>query len=91
MPERNVDLNPFHTHFILADDGSNFEFNREVKFREALEDKLRRYQKPNQIPMITIVVEGGAVALSKVANSTEKGIYVILIKVKFKFSINSLK
>ena len=79
-------LNPYHTHFILVDDGSNYESGREIKFRTRLEDRLRIGDLDNflQIPIVLIVVEGGENTLKTIAESVEKGIQVLIFKVFIK-------
>jgi hypothetical protein len=116
---KEVELEPNHTHFILVDDGTSGDFGGEMNLRSDLEfelskgKKLAYYQNPSKasrhgscstvdlfrtfnqlpntdqpepynnitIPMILIVVQGGATTLKTVYDSVKKNVPVLVLAV----------
>lgn len=76
-------LNPFHSHFILVDDGKD-KFGAEIQFRAELE---RTIVKKENIPIFLLVLEGGINTLKTVSEALDKDkdtdkIPVILVAVR---------
>ena len=93
--EKNVKLDPNHTHFILVDDGTIGEYGADIEFRAKLEIGLSESAsyfsqldenhslifRSEKIPLILIVVEGGKNTLKTVLRSLEEAIPVLLLAV----------
>lgn len=82
-----VSLNPDHTHFLLVDDGTQGQCGaKEVQFRAHLEKVIA--SKPNiqkqefgfGVPVVTVVLEGGADALKAVKESVMHGIPAVVVE-----------
>ena len=79
--KRKLDEN--HTHFILVEVDNNDD--DEIEFRAKLEDRLRQPKQNKIIPSILIVVEGGENTLKTVAETLNKNIPVLVLKVSIFF------
>ncbi|CAF1054407.1 unnamed protein product [Adineta steineri] len=71
------DLEPNHTHFILLDDGTYYGYEM-GDYRTRLVNEISKYNDTN-VPVVTIVVEGGPDTLSTIYNDLCMGIPVVLI------------
>ncbi len=88
---REVELEPNHTHFILVDDGTNGEFGVEVNFRTDLEielskgKKLAYYQNSNRAAVnescstLNILKSNQAISCDQIEQHANNVIPMILI------------
>lgn len=72
-------INPNHTHFIFADDGSVAKFGGEITFRTRLETHINK----QEVPIVVIVMEGGSGTLKTIRLALESKMPVILVAVSF--------
>lgn len=79
-PGNDVKLDPNHTHFILADDGSTGKFGVEIEFRSNLEKKLKNCLVSEKIPTILIVVQGGHNTLGTVMKAVENDVPILVLE-----------
>ncbi|KAL5255510.1 hypothetical protein ACHWQZ_G010918 [Mnemiopsis leidyi] len=72
---RGAFLDPNHTHFLLVDDGTQYKYGKEIKFRALLEQKLsERYREGNfTLPQICILVEGGPNSIKTLLETVKLG------------------
>ncbi|CAF1134485.1 unnamed protein product [Rotaria sp. Silwood1] len=70
------DLEPNHTHFLLLDDGTYYGYDI-GDYRTKFVLEASRYKK--EVPIVTIVVEGGPDTLSTIYNDLSNSIPVVLI------------
>ncbi|RDD38222.1 Transient receptor potential cation channel subfamily M member 3 [Trichoplax sp. H2] len=78
---RFLPLDPFHTHFILADDGTIGQRKAEEILRQNLENELLRLEfNGGKVPMIQIVISGDERTLVKVNKSLQRRIPVLVVE-----------
>ncbi|CAF3112137.1 unnamed protein product [Rotaria sp. Silwood2] len=70
------DLEPNHTHFLLLDDGTYYGYDI-GDYRTKFVLEASRYKK--NVPVVTIVVEGGPDTLATIYKDLSNGIPVVLI------------
>ncbi|XP_063693719.1 transient receptor potential cation channel subfamily M member-like 2 isoform X10 [Bolinopsis microptera] len=72
---RGAFLDPNHTHFLLVDNGKQYEYGGEIKFRAALEQKIsERYREGNYtLPQICILIEGGPNSIKTLLETVKLG------------------
>jgi len=89
-PDNDVDvkLDPNHTHFILADNGTTGKFGVEIEFRSNLENKLKNCMESEKIPLILIVVQGGPNTLGTVLRAVENDVPILVLDVPMTYMIN---
>ena len=68
-------LNACHTHFLLADNGSENKWGNEIKFRRNLENSLF---KKDKIPMVCLIVEGDTTTIETVNEKVKHNIPVVI-------------
>ena len=78
-------LDQNHTHFLLVDNGrEQEEYDREVtkQFYCDFLDKLRQARSAGglEIPLITLVLEGGTTAMKKVLDSLDKEVPCVIVQ-----------
>ncbi|CAF1110172.1 unnamed protein product [Rotaria sordida] len=71
------DLEPNHTHFLLLDDGTYFGYEM-GDYRTRFVTEVSKCKDAN-VPIVTIVVEGGPDTLSAIYNDLRVGIPVVLV------------
>ena len=91
--ENSEHLNPYHSHFLLADSGKVNEFGEEIKFRTQIEKALTKYKvaseadetKPSSntktINAVVLVLGGGRHTLRHVLESIKNDISCIFFEV----------
>ena len=73
-------MNPNHTHFILVDDGSSYEFGRAYRLKNNLINELKKKHSN----VVYLVVEGGFGTLENIYDVLKmKSSPVILMEVRF--------
>ncbi len=81
--ETSVELNPFITHLILVDDGSEGQFGREAGLRSMLPQTIRG---PSSIPggygapCVCVVIQGEARVLSVILRHLENSTPCVIVK-----------
>ena len=89
MPGKNdtkPSLDQNHTHFLLVDNGREQEqgFDREVTklFYGKFLDELRKEKLEGglEIPLITLLLEGGTTAIEKVHDSLDRGVPCVIVE-----------
>ncbi|EDV23796.1 uncharacterized protein TRIADDRAFT_57356 [Trichoplax adhaerens] len=79
-------LDPYHTHFLLVDDGSHGRYGTEIEFRAMLEAYLTKNLGESdqgekvQIPTVYVVLEGGPDIFTAVAERLKREVPVIVIE-----------
>ncbi|CAF0911252.1 unnamed protein product [Rotaria sp. Silwood1] len=71
------DLEPNHTHFLLLDDGTYYGYDM-GDYRTRFVTEVSKYNGAN-VPIVTIVVEGGPDTLSAIYNDLRVGIPIVLV------------
>ncbi|XP_038079151.1 transient receptor potential cation channel subfamily M member 2-like isoform X2 [Patiria miniata] len=80
--QKGVLLDPNHTHFILADDGTVGEFGVNIKFRARMEREISEqvYRNTNvSLPVVCLMVEGGPNTLATVYEAIMNGTPAVII------------
>eukprot|EP00116_Pleurobrachia_bachei_P019070 sb/3479332/ len=79
--QRGAFLDPNHTHFLLADDGTQYSYGKEIEFRAALEQRLSEHFTTDGalLPQICILVEGGPNSIKTVVETVKLKNPVIVI------------
>jgi len=92
VPASQVNLDPNHSHFLLADDGSEGEFGREIELRAELEDVLcggmadradasaKGQPKMENASMVTLLVDGGPFSLETTLATLRKSRPVVVLR-----------
>lgn len=81
--ERGAYLDPFHTNFLLVDNGTQGKYGVEVEFRSRLENKLSHYYEEEfgkKVPVIVILMEGGPNSVQTCLTSVRKNIPVLVLE-----------
>ena len=75
-------LDPNHTHFIFADDGSNNQFGKEQELRGRFEKVVRENgvaKKGTPVPIVCVMVEGGPGTIDTVRHALLNGTPCVII------------
>ena len=81
-PMVGIGLDPNHTHFIFADDGSKNTFGKEQSLRGKFESVLRQNRITKEgtvVPIVCLMVEGGVGTIDTIRNALINGTPCIII------------
>ena len=70
-----IDAN--HTHFLMVDNQKDEDWGGEIELRTKLESELAKYYR---VPLVLLVIEGGANTYKTVINALRRGHMVVLVK-----------
>ncbi|XP_033624226.1 transient receptor potential cation channel subfamily M member-like 2 isoform X2 [Asterias rubens] len=80
---KGVLLDPNHTHFILADDGTNGQFGKEIKLRGKMEKEISEQKVAGNpdvsVPIVCVVVEGGPNTIATVFEAIMNGTPAVIV------------
>ncbi|KAL1515620.1 hypothetical protein AB1Y20_002239 [Prymnesium parvum] len=84
VPLRGARLDSNHTHFLLVEDGTEWQFGAEIQLRSALEHALSRWSQETSggidAPKVLLVVGGGIGTLRTVLQQLQSKTPVVVIE-----------
>ena len=89
---KDANLDPNHTHFILVDNGTFRKFGTEIDFRGLFEKHISQMMTVSEeesgtsasatnVPVVSIVVEGGPGTLTTVRAAIDNATPVVILEV----------
>ncbi|XP_038076672.1 transient receptor potential cation channel subfamily M member-like 2 isoform X3 [Patiria miniata] len=80
---KGVLLDPNHTHFILADNGTEGKFGVEIKLRAKMEKEISEQKMSGvanvSVPVVCVVVEGGPNTIATVYEAIMNGTPAVIV------------